>query len=291
MTKKKIEEYEFLLRKYHEVSDYIGNKKPDFLILPDVIVSFCIFIERLLKIKLYKENPLLPYRSNYLTNFDNLVGIIKKKESGLKTLEFGDTINLYRKIFPNSFNDAEEGIFLEIYKIRNEFVHSHRADIDRVLSYDDIFTKIATVWGGISKIAKTIFGERAVKSVKPSKVYTDEDLRRIQEEEVKKIIGSKIFGNRDFTTSFVPHVDMHDVYSIDMAYIKNEQCPRCGRHAFLPRKDNKPPSYLDVQIEWNEYLPITPDVYKCNHCGLEFTRNQYEIAKRILTTPSSSFGF
>ena len=62
----KKEEYNYLFYLYNRINDFLSDEKWKDHELGDIIVSFCTVFEKILKIKLYKKNPMLVYDSRKL---------------------------------------------------------------------------------------------------------------------------------------------------------------------------------------------------------------------------------
>ncbi len=83
MAKLDPEKYRYLIDLYHKVDDYLTGNENNEDILPDIVVSFCVVIEKILKIKLYKKNPLLIYDVSKFKDPSKLLAIINKVDKNL----------------------------------------------------------------------------------------------------------------------------------------------------------------------------------------------------------------
>lgn len=188
---KKIEgNYEYLLRLYSQVDDYLADIPSKQENLPEIIVAFCITIEKLFKIRLHGENPVLVYDNTKIKENDALVAIIKEKELSIETIRIAETINRYKLMFENDFSDDEMQVLIDIYNTRNHFIHGYKPDGDLLLDKENIVKKMGTVWEKISIQAVSIFGKDLIKANKPKKKYSEEELEKVLIEEVKKKIQS-----------------------------------------------------------------------------------------------------
>lgn len=85
---KKIEgNYEYLLRLYSQVDDCLADIPSKQENLPEIIIAFCITIEKLFKIRLHGENPVLVYENSKIKENDALITIIKEKELSIETIK------------------------------------------------------------------------------------------------------------------------------------------------------------------------------------------------------------
>ncbi|MCK5466781.1 hypothetical protein KAI56_04795, partial [Candidatus Parcubacteria bacterium] len=156
MIKKK-QNYKYIIRLYSFVDEYLSDVPEKHKNLPDVIVSFCIVTEKLFKIKLYKKNPVLVYENKKIKDNDALISVVKKKESNnMETIGIGETINRYKLVFDGKFSSDEMQALIDIYKVRNHFIHSYKSDDDMLSDSENIVKKMGTVWEKISVQAISI---------------------------------------------------------------------------------------------------------------------------------------
>jgi hypothetical protein len=120
--------YKYLIRLYSLVDDYLANHRDQYDNLPEVIISFCIVVERVLKIKLHQKNPVLIFDSSRFRDNNVFITIVKNKELNIETIKASEAISRYKLIFKNKFSDDEIQAILNIYEKRNHLIHSHKSD-------------------------------------------------------------------------------------------------------------------------------------------------------------------
>jgi hypothetical protein len=274
MTKK--ENYQYLLQLYSLVDEYLAGiikKQENF---PEVVVSFCIITEKIFKIKLHKINPVLIFENSRIKDDDSLVTVINKKESDIETIKIEKLLNRYKLMFDGEFSDAEIQVIIDIYNIRNHFIHGYKSDENILADKENIVKKMGTVWEKISVQAMTIFGKNLVKAKKPKEKYSKEELEKVLVEQVRK----KIESYKNDINNIYPRTIMSPNYpSINTFANVGEKCPRCGEYGFSKGSFNQD---LFSISNVNPYQPnVTSDLYKCSRCDLELTEKEYEIAKEI----------
>ena len=280
MVKKK-QNHKYLLSLYARVDDFLSNEDVAQEELPDSVVSFCIVVEKLLKIKLYNKNPFLIFDGSGIKNDNTLSIIALKKEKDIETSKIKNILDRFEIIFKGVFTPDEIQALRDIYGVRNCFVHGYKADDKIDFDAEDMVRKMGTVWSKTSDIAISLFGKENVKNRKPKKEYTKEELERVLEEEVKKMIQPQRggMGIRTFT-------DALDTYPPATSYLYEDRCPRCKSASFSldGSKDTWPSVYDPADLFYSRsFLEPRPNLYKCRSCNLELTEKQYEIAKKILT--------
>lgn len=274
MIKKK-QNYQYILRLYSFVDEYLSNVPVKHENLPDVIVSFCIVMEKLFKIKLHKKNPVLVYENSKIKENDALISVIKKKESNdMITVRIQETIYRYKLMFDSEFSDDEMKIIEDIYKVRNHFVHGYKSDEDILSDSENIVKKMGTVWEKISAQAVSIFSRKFIKANKPKKKYSEEELEKVLIEEVKK----KIESQQNYLDDVFNVQSIHSAY--DSLNINGEKCPRCGTYGFFIDTSNSD-IFSATSVDMYNPIRTSSDLYKCKKCNLELTRKEYEIAKKI----------
>jgi hypothetical protein len=263
--------YEYLLRLYSLVDVYLA-KNQDENEFPEIVVAFCTVTEKILKIRLSEENPFLVFDSSKLKEADAMVAIIKEKELNIETIRIGELLRRYALMFENEFSDDELQVLVDIYNVRNHFSHNHKSDEKILLDEENLVKKMGTVWEKISKQAKSLFSKTAIKTSKPKKRYSEEELEKVLTEEVRTKIKSadNLYGG--FVLSGTR-------YSTVAGFSLNEEeCPRCGRYTFSVGNEN-PFVVSHIRSVFNS--DGNPDLYKCKNCDLELTKKEYEIAKKI----------
>jgi len=278
----KNENYRYLLRLYSLVDEYLADTPDKQENLPEIIVAFCVVTEKLFKIRLHKENPVLVYENTKLKEDDVLVSVIKGKEISVETIRIRETLSRYKLVFQDEFSDDEEQVLIDIYNLRNHFIHGYKPDEDILSDKENIIKKMGTVWEKISIQAISIFGKVLIKANKPKKKYSEHQLEKVLIEEVRKKIqsteigGTPIFGllARNFEIQNLSSIDQFSVPSSTFG-LAGEQCPRCGSYGFsLDIPD------LMFSVAYSTSRTFS-DLYKCKKCNLELTRKEYEIARRL----------
>ena len=275
--------YEYLLRLYSQVDDYLADTSGTQENLPEVVVAFCIITEKLFKLKLHKENPVLVYENTKLKENDALVSIVKEREINIETIKIGEVINRYKLMFENEFSDDEMQVLIDIYNARNHFIHGYQSD-DKILSDEEnIVKKMGTVWEKISAQGLSLFGKDLIKANKPKKKYSEEELEKVLIEEVRKKIQST---REEYGTSFgvtrgfainneLPLTSRFSTYNSVLGFT-GEECPRCGSYDFYLDEPN--PNVFTLVYSSSRTFS---DLYKCQRCNLELTKKEYEIAKKL----------
>jgi hypothetical protein len=272
--RRKKENYQHLLRLYSLVDEYLSDIPAKQENLPEIVVSFCIVTEKILKIKLHNENPVLVYENSKIKDVDALIAIIKNKELNIETIKIRETIARYKLMFDNDFSDNEVQVLIDIYDVRNHFVHGYKSDDDILSDRKNIIKKMGTVWEKISAQAISNFGKRSIKANKPKEKYSKEELEKVLIEEVRKKIKpdeNNFYPSPFFTTNLNHCVSF--VNDLD------EICPRCGERGFS--KNGRGNDSLRFAVTNVNLLNTPSDLFKCNKCNLELTEKEYEIAKKI----------
>lgn len=283
MSKEKIH-HKYLLRLYSKVDDYLTSSQNSNEDLPDIIVSFCVVVEKILKIKLYEKNPVLVFENTKIKENDALIAIITKKEKNIETIKILETIDRFKLLFNDIFSDDELQALIDIYLIRNNFVHGYKSDEFIDFGEEDVIKKLGTIWEKVSIQAILLFGKDSIKMTKPKKKYSEEELEEVLIEEVRKKIQST--GRESLLlASFTSSINVQDITRVNQASVFSsafsligERCPRCGSSGFSLDSEN---SGLVTLSSIYNYGRTFSDLYKCKSCGLELTRKEYEIAKKL----------
>jgi len=266
--------YQYLLRLYSAVDEYLSNIPAKQENLPEIIVSFCVVTEKFFKIKLHKENPVLVYENIKIKEDDALIAVIKEKELNIETIKIRETISRYKLIFDDEFSDDEMQVLVDVYNARNHFVHGYKSDNEVLSDKENIVKKMGTVWEKISAQAISIFGKDLIKANKPKKKYSEEELEKVLIEEVRKKIENP---ENDYIFPYANNEIL--AYS---PFTNNEICPRCGSYGFSTDNSINSDTYLSAvsPVSFLSRHGIS-DLYKCQRCHLELTKKEYEIAKEI----------
>lgn len=280
MAKKK-PSYKFLLTLYWRVEEFLSSENPSADDLPDNVIAFCIVVEKIFKIKLHDKNPLLIFDTNYIRDEHSLSVIALKKEKDIDTAKIKDILNRFAIIFKNIFTPDELQALADVYELRNHFVHDYKPDDQIIFDPEDILKKMGTIWEKLFPLALALLGKENIKKYKPKKKYTELELEKVLEDEVRKMIERR-------ANSFVVSA-YGDTYNPSI-FVGGDVCPRCGAYGF-----SQDGYRSELWSTTTAYDPITVgsvlgvagavnwglDLYKCKRCNLELTKKQYEIAKRI----------
>jgi hypothetical protein len=285
-----INDYKYLLKLFNLVNEYLSGVKENEENLSEIIVAFCIVSEKIFKIALYKVNPILVFNGSKLKDENELISIIKNQEKNIETIKMVDAANRYKAIFENKLTNDEAQVLVDIYNIRNGLIHGYKSDSKILLDSDDIIKKMGTVWEKISAEVVLVFGADKIRTSKPRKKYTEEELENILLEEVRKKINEptnhyngSLFSLDDqslnILTSRSQYLDVAKnvtaQFSPSYGSVLLERCPRCGNYSFSGEG-----SRADIITAFNLTKKIV-SLYKCSICNLELTEKEYEIAKKI----------
>jgi hypothetical protein len=288
MVKKK-QNHRYLISLYDKVDDFLSNGSNSSDDLADIVVSFCIVAEKILKIKLYNKNPILVFDLGFIKE-DNIAILSLKKEKDIKTAGIEGIISRFAIVFKKDFSSGELQTLKEIYNLRNSFVHSYKSDDEIIFDTEDVINKMGTLWEGLSKIAISLFGKEEIKNKKPKKKYTQKQLEDVLEEEVRKMLGSaesnmvfdSIYGGMPLTHDYSLGAN---IVSSEDYLLSGERCPRCGTFFSLIHDDDKK-SWSPMSFTQRLLMNRPSNLYKCKKCNLELTEKQYEIAKKITKIPN-----
>ena len=287
MSKQK-ESHKYLITLYARVDEYLGDDNADPDQLPDIVVSFCIVIERLLKIKLYKKNPVLAFEISKMKEDSALSAIVLKKDSDIETIQIRQVLERIKIVFKRAFTEDELLALVDLYSVRNDFIHSYKADSKIALNYEDVIKKMGTVWEKMGPIATALLGKGAIKRSKPKKKYSEEELEQVLIDEVKeKIKSQRVFGRTFLNdTTYETAISRVDA-GWGGAWGLVEKCPRCSSYGFSFERSKRDLFSTSAYRAFNQVLEEGSDqlfsgLYKCTQCHLELTAKEYEIAKRLL---------
>ncbi|MDP2856264.1 MAG: hypothetical protein Q8N90_04115 [bacterium] len=274
--------HKYLLSLYSRVDDFLSNGGNENLVredLPDPIVSFCVVVEKIMKMKLYRKNPLLVFDTSCIRDDDALSVITLKKEDNIETAKIKNIIGRFEVVFKRVFTPDELQALRDIYEIRNKFVHGYKSDDKIIFDAEDMVKKMGTIWEKISIIAIFLFGKETIKSGRPRKKYTEKELEQVLEDEVRKMIQPPSNNAFAFATlSSLASIASPSTLSI---LANKKKCPRCGSYSLS--LDNRPISAYNL-TDQGFVLDAGSNLYKCDNCHLELTEKQYEITKKIIGT-------
>jgi hypothetical protein len=272
-------EQKYLLLLYRKVADFLSTESVKDEELPDVMVSFCTVIEKILKIKLHKKNPVLIFSASQLKDENSLVAVILKKEKDIETLKIKDILSRFIVVFDNYFTPDEAQALIDIYGVRNFFIHGYKADDKINFISEDIIKKMGTIWEKISFIAISLFGKENIKSSKPRKKYSEQELEAVLEEEVRKMIARPLSLGYSYSLPLTTDVETFGYGRTTL------RCPRCGTNNFSQDSQGETlDRNFSIQSTFFSKYPLSylnSGLYKCTNCNLELTEKQYEIAKKI----------
>lgn len=277
----KMSQHKYLLYLYSQVNSYlVHDQQHSSENFADKVVSFCIVVEKILKIKLHKKNPVLVFGNSKIKDNDALVAIVSKKEKNIETIKIYEAVSRFESVFKKIFSDDELQALEDVYSIRSQFIHGYKPDDQIEFNEEDIIKKMGTIWEKISKQAIKLFGSDIIKKGTPRKKYTEEELERVLEEEVRVKIKSTRTELDYLPASYLNEVDnAKDHCFMDCSVEK--KCPRCESYGFSIENSGRDGVYSST-ISFSSLYPTIPsDLYKCKKCGLELTRKEYEIAKCI----------
>ncbi len=274
------ENYQYLLRLYSIVDEYLANTTDEDS-LPEVIVAFCTVTEKIFKIKLHAENPVLVYDMSKFKEDDALITVVKEKDLIVETIRIRETLNRYKLMFIEDFSEDEMQVLIDLYNIRNHFVHGYKADNGTLADKENIIRKMGTVWEKVSNQALIIFGKDSIKKSKPKKKYTEDELEEVITKEVEKKIEShgKRYGgvfpitmaDLNLVTPLTVEWDQNNFYDSDYGF-SIDKCPRCGLLGFAKERPSLSGIYNSRTLS---------DLYKCKKCHLELTQKEFDIAKKL----------
>jgi hypothetical protein len=282
-----IEDYKYLNFLYHKVGAFLSGSDTSGN-FNEQVISFCVFTEKVLKIKLYQENPVLIFPS-YVFNkeHDALIAIVKGEDKNIETINFGELFRLFQKIFSEVFTDTDIEALEDVYKLRNEFIHGYKTDERINFTEEDILKKMGTLWGKISSLVVDLFGNN-IKEVQVKKLYTDKELEDVIRKEMEKEVQEKIRMGEPLSYGCGTNRFGSGDYSLSLNDLGSERCPRCRKYGFKRVSgssfDRGGPGLRDVVVR--SYFRSRGNGYQdglfvCSNCGLELTEKEYEIAKRL----------
>lgn len=277
---KRVVKHDFIIGLFTQVDSYLSGDSPDVKLLPSSLINFCIVTEKVLKMHLYKKNKTLAYDISKFKDTDQLVAVaLGKAKDCLVTIQYEEVIQRFKMIHKRIFSDEEVEILRDLYRLRNCFVHSHKSDSDIDFVSEDIVKRMGTLWPKISKLAIKVLGKVNIKSTSPKKTYSEEELRAVLIEEVRKKINQP-------TQSSTEAVTFGDLLNRQPVFTATGlMCPRCGSEKFGQETDSFVAWNRD-NIMWSSEgsqktfmslrSPIS-DIYKCQKCNLELTEKEYEL--------------
>lgn len=274
-------DYTFLLQNYSKISEYLSSDTPAKEDFPDIVISFCTVVEKILKIKLHKKNPILVFDLGVIKDANTLARISLRKEETVITARIDEIVRRFRLIFPKDFSEDKEQALLEIYQIRNRFIHDYKPTNKISFDQEDLVKKMGTIWEEVSDLAIKLFGKQEIKRSIPKKKYSEQELEQVLENEVQEmirpvhVIGTGFGVLRSATAaraSFSPTFSSF-----------GEQCPRCDKYTLSlgTNKNSLWAGGIGGSMATYVFPQNNSSLYKCESCNLELTSKQYAMAKRI----------
>ncbi len=270
-------EHKYLLYLYNKVNKFLSSKNVEIdECFPEKLVSFCVVIEKLIKIRLYKKNPVLIFALASFKDINLLIAIINGQDKKIKTIEIDLLLERCKSFFPKFLTENELSALREIYHIRNQFIHSYKSDDCNEYDKLDVINKMGSIWDKVSAYAVTFFGNDLIVKHQPKLKYTDEQLNKVLEDEVRTKIN-----NTESEIGVLLRYNRDDNYNhFELLQLGTNVCPRCGSNGFELNDSHDFKFAIDYQPIWdmkNKFL----DLYKCRSCNLELTRKEFDIAKKI----------
>ena len=277
---RRVNNYGYLLRLFSQVDTYLNEDNPNKKLLPEALVGFCTVSEKVMKIHLYKKSKILAYDISKLKDTNQLTIIaLGKERDQIPTIQIDEVISRFQITHKKYFTEEEFEVLRDLYKLRNCFIHSYKPDSDIDYNSEDIVTKMGTLWPTVAKLAASALGKEKIRSSKPKKTYTEEELRKVLIEEIKKKIEQPV-GQRLHT--------FYDSVIVSGYQGQGKPCPRCGAFDFSKQKSNDMmrgytlmgDSIIGTTSVYNGFSNenlFKSNVYKCNKCNLELTEKEYEL--------------
>ena len=280
-VKNQKQEYTYLLEAYNITHTYLTKKEADECSSKDfseLVINFWLIVEKILKIRLYQKNPALVFRCSDLQSEDQLIAIAKECEDCINTVKFEKVLNRFKKVFKNVFEVEEIKAIEDIYKVRNNIIHSYKSCEDLDLDEEAAFKKMGSIWTKLTEQAEIILGP-SIQKGNPKETYTKEELRKMLEDAVREKIGYNEKIGNDKIDCFVDESEVGPFYDAFRA----PTCPRCNTPGFSKKRirtnnlSSEPFIYEASQENKKDYS----ELYKCEECNLELTEEEYKIAKEI----------
>lgn len=286
----------FVSSLHSKVDSFLSDEHQDLDEVEEIIVLFCIFTEKTVKTKLYQKNPILCFdlQGPILKDVSLLASITLGKKIDTTTCRkcnFSTILERFEKVFPRIFTNKEITVLKSISKERNEIVHDYFSKNKDLLNAENLVKKMSEVWPKVSGQGRVVFGKDVIKMGKtPKKLYSQEELDAILESEVEVKLnqGFLPLSNTLREVSFASHDDSFVSVSgsdehlkqnyMSVSYALNEECPRCGRNSFSQKFITS--AWSSADFTKRKYGDS--DFYECGFCGLELTKTEYEIAKKLL---------
>ena len=276
MARKK-DEYKFILHHYTCVNEYLSSDTQSDDEFPNMVISFCIVVEKILKLYLHKKNPILVFETSSVKDTHSLIAAVLNKDKDLKTPPIDEVIQRFLAVYPKKLSEDGGQAIRDIYKVRNKFVHDYKPDNKLIFNEEDILNKMGLVWDMIADLAIRKFGKEEIKKSIPKRKYTEQELEKVLEEEVEQMIQNNQQNafpiTRPLTYPVAGSAFKNGIGALSLT-ASGDVCPRCKENSFS--RESRSYNLYDYGSRSNRQL------YKCESCGLEMTDRQYDIAKKII---------
>ena len=265
--------YAYLLNLYSRVDESLSSDTIEPEAMPELLVSFCIAVERILKIKLHKKNHALIFDTSKLKDDSSLGAVVLGIEKDIETVRIEQLLQRFKIVHSRTFSEEELQAILDLYEIRNCFIHGYKGENTIFFDLEDAVKKMGTVWEKMIPIAISLFGKNAIKHKQPKKKYTEEELEQVLVEQVKEKIKSNSSASNWIENYIVSREDLAaSTYSFG-----GDKCPRCGTYTFSQNKTGLSDLFYYKRI--HNYIS---NLYTCSTCHLELTPKEYDVAKKLM---------
>ena len=229
-------------------------------------------LEQILKTKIAEENFLLLYEK--IPRDSELTSALENEPSATqRTLNLGDSLKVFRVIFPDSEITKNTQSIELLVDQRNELRH-HVAHF--IMNMKELLELIRKVYEVQLAVLESIVGK--VPVAKKSALSTAEIAQLFEDSVRKKIrprpsdlmfspsaVAAPIY---DFSSSAISGGVTANVMS-GFAY-SAENCPRCGTYSFRRKHEN----IFTISVDQD-------NSYICSFCGLELTEEERKVAKNL----------
>lgn len=226
-------------------------------------------------------NPILIFDISKIKDGDSLSRVVLRKEENIATSKIDEIVKRFRLVFSSiDFSENDAQALLDVYQIRNYFIHGYKPDNEIYFDQEDLMSKMGTIWEKVSNLATGLFDKEVIKKNTPKKKYTEQELEQVLESEVREMIKP--------IESEIGVLNTRSAYEPISLYSSGDECPRCGSYRFsLNNNENDWWTRETIDTVFTGFSPKSGStLYKCKKCNLELTEKQYAIAKRIRDSQS-----
>lgn len=298
---RKTKEYDYLLQLYSRVNKYLSDNRPKPEELEEVIVSFCVVVERVLKMKLHAKNPILIFDVSRLKDDETISALALRTDTTIETINIQSTLNRFKILFKKTFSEEEIISIKETYKVRNSLVHSYLSEEKVITDKEDLIKRMSFIWPKISKLTKSVLGKERILSSKPKKSYTELEFKKAIVDELMKKIKQPVRSSYSLGVGTTFSDGFSVANGLTTPYPSSgTECPRCSSMQFSINNEPFHASGFGIGGSANIFEPIlyassgygfggsTVQIYKCKNCNLELTQNEYELVKKELFKGNNS---